>query len=148
MIVYTAESPSRFGAIKHLVTCFNDCKLDEVKTEMQKDLNMWINRYNRNGDDLAKRKIEKIKKEIETLREIDERDLQKEHDALILTEPVEISQKDYNEMFEILQPLQFGKNSFIMAEFFTGSYTSQFFKKDGKYYQAMIDYRRKETWRA
>lgn len=148
MIVYTTESPSRFGTIKHLVTCFNDCILDEVKKEMQKDLNIWIYRYNLKGDGLSKRKIEKIKKEIETLREIDEKDLQKEDDALILAEPVEISAQDYNEMFEILQPLQFGKNSFIMSEFFKGSYTAQFFKKDGKYYHAMIDYRRKETWRA
>lgn len=146
MLVYTSESSSRFGTIKYLVDCFNDCKLEDVKIEMQKDLNMWLNRYKKYNDELSKGKIEKIKKEIDSLREIDEKDFQKEQDILLLTNIVEVSKEDYDEMFEILQPLQFGQNYFIMAEFFTESYTSQFFKKDGKFYHKMIDYRRKETW--
>lgn len=146
MLVYTEESSSRFGTIKYLVDCFSDCILEDVKIELQNDLSMWINRYRKNNDELSKGKIEKIKKEIDSLREIDKKDFQKEQDILILTNIVEVSKEDYDEMFEILQPLQFGQNYFIMAEFFTKSYTSQFFKKDGKFYHKMIDYRRKETW--
>ncbi len=79
-------------------------------------------------------------------RIIKKEDYRKEADRVILTEPKEISEDVYYEMLEILPPLCYTGNGFLMSEFQTGSYTDQFFRRDGKFYMAVVDYRRKETW--
>ncbi len=88
----------------------------------------------------------KYKKELETVRVIKKEDYRKEADQVILTEPIEITEEVYYEMLEILPPLCYTGNGFLMSEFQTESYTDQFFKRDGKFYMAVVDYRRKETW--
>lgn len=125
----------------------------ECVNELTKELDMWRNRYftasaksDEEGKKFAGGYIEKKKKEIESVRVIKKDDYKKELDAVILQEAEEITEDDYREMLEVLPPLEMGKNYFIMCEFFTGSYTSQFYKKDGKHYHKMIDYKRKETW--
>lgn len=122
-------------------------------TELTKKLNLWKNRFNEysnKGDEEGKKfaagYIESKKKALASVRVIKKSEYQKELDAVILQEAEEITEDDYWEMLECLPPKKMGQNYFIMSEFFTGSYTSQFYKKDGKFYHKMIDYKRPETW--
>ena len=125
----------------------------ECKKELTKELDMWRMRYykaSNEGDEEGKKfagaYIEKKKKELESIRAIKKADYQKELDRVILQAAEEITEDDYFEMLEVLPPLEMGKNYFIMSEFFTGRYTSQFYRKNNKYYHKMIDYTRRETW--
>ena len=86
------------------------------------------------------------KKELETVRILSVDDFKKEQEKTLLRDAQEITEDEYWEMLEVLPPLEMGKNYFIMSEFFTGSYTRQFYKKEGKYFTKMIDYKNKDTW--
>ena len=78
--------------------------------------------------------------EIQGLRafydEINKRDYQG-----ILGLKAEVSEKDYFEMLEILPPKNFTGSSWCMSEYLTGPLTTKFYKKDGKFYAEVVDYR-------
>lgn len=69
-------------------------------------------------------------------KEINKRDYQN-----ILGLKAIISEKDYFEMLEILPPKNFTGSSWCMSEFLTGPLTTKFYKKDGKFYAEVVDYR-------
>lgn len=62
----------------------------------------------------------------------------------------EIDEERYNEMLEVLPPMNwdthFGLSSFFMCEFWSGSITDQYAICDGKYYSKRVDYRKRDTW--
>jgi hypothetical protein len=68
--------------------------------------------------------------------EIGKRDYQN-----ILGLKAEVSYEDYMRMLEILPPKNFDGSSFCMSEFLTGPLTTKFYKKDGKHYAEVVDYR-------
>ena len=163
----TAEKTSEYGVIYN--SHYKNCRFkggsvsvqvyghgDDTSAcieELTKELDMWRMRYfeysNRDdeeGKKFADDYIEQKKRELASVRVIKKCDYSKELDAVILGEPEEITEDDYWDMLECLPPLKMGANYFIMSEFFTGSYTGQLFKKGGKFYHQMIDYRRQETW--
>jgi hypothetical protein len=74
--------------------------------------------------------------------------LEREH---YLNKPIKkITSEKFNEMLDILPPLKWvtinGVNEFLMSEFETGSYTSQYARKNEKYYTKIVDARDKVTW--
>lgn len=64
--------------------------------------------------------------------------------------PAEITEDEYNEMLNVLPPLNWctknGVEMFCMSEMYTGSYTTQYAKHNGKYYRKMVDYLDESTW--
>ena len=155
LVVYDSFYDDRFGGHSSLTVydrCYGDTGIEDCKKYLQENINTWEKHLaNRKDDDkdyieMCEKYITKYKKEIETVRIIKKEDYRKEADRVILTEPKEISEDVYYEMLEILPPLCYTGNGFLMSEFQTGSYTDQFFRRDGKFYMAVVDYRRKETW--
>ena len=163
----TAEKTSEYGVVYNSHYSNNRFKGGSVslhvfghgedvsacKAEIQSSIDLWTKRLaeyteknDADGIKFAGDYAEQYKKQLETVRVIKKIEYQKELDAVILQEAEEISEDDYYEMLECLPPQKMGQNYFIMSEFFTGSYTSQFYKKDGKFYHKMIDYKRPETW--
>lgn len=154
LVVYNCFHDDRFGgkASVHVWNYGQDTS--ECIDDMQKSLDLWKKRWveyssknDEEGKKFAQGYIDKYKKDLESVRVIKSSDYRAEQDKVILTEPKEISEEEFDEMLEILPPLRFTSHGFVMSEFYTESYTSQFYKHGNKYYMAMIDYKRKETWK-
>lgn len=71
----------------------------------------------------------------------------------ILSKPLhEITEEQFNEMLNVLPPMKWYNNShismFLMSEFYTASYTSQYChdKINNKFYSKMVDAFNNETW--
>lgn len=151
--VYNSFYDNRFGGNSSLRIYGIGIQKKKCKKYLKKSLLNW-KKHLREGvvkNDIeqinfSKGYIKKYKKELKTVRIIKKSDYKKEQDKVILTKPFEITEEVYFEMLEVLPPLRFTQNGFIMSEFYTENYTTQFFKKDDKFYGAMIDYTRKETW--
>ncbi len=62
----------------------------------------------------------------------------------------EISEERYEEMLDVLPPLQYGQNegleSFFCREYYEGTYTNQYAKHNGKFYQKLVDITDSSTW--
>jgi hypothetical protein len=62
----------------------------------------------------------------------------------------EITEEVWDDMLNVLPPLQWvtinGVNEFLMSEFMSGPYTSQYARKEGKYYTKIVDAYDKTTW--
>lgn len=65
-------------------------------------------------------------------------------------EVTEVTEDIYNEQLNCLPPLKWctrnGYSMFCMCEMYTGTYTTQYAKKDGKFYSAMVDVTDESTW--
>jgi hypothetical protein len=65
-------------------------------------------------------------------------------------EPKEITAEIFEDMLDVLPPLKWGTidgvEMFLMSEFYTGTYTSQYARKGDKYYTKMVDAFDKSTW--
>lgn len=163
-MVTTAEKTSEFGVVYNYY--HKNCRFKGGSVSLQayghgndtsaciaeltKELDDWRLRYYQAKDEEGKKfaagYIEQYKKQIASVRVIKKDDYKKELEAVIIQDAEEITEGDYWDMLECLPPLKMGQDYFIMSEFFTGSYTRQFYKKDGKFYHKMIDYKRPETW--
>lgn len=156
LIVYNSFYDDRFGGHESLTvysydenTTIEDCKkyLQETISSWEAHLEKGLKeKDNKDWIEMCEKYIAKYKKELATVRIIKAEDYRKEADKVILTEPREITEEVYDEMLEVLPPLCFTGNGFLMSEFQTESYTDQFFHKNGKFYMAVVDYKRKETW--
>lgn len=155
LVVYNSFYDDRFGGHSSLTiynNCYGNADIEDCKNYLKESIATWekhlANRKDDNEDyiKMCEKYISKYKKELETVRVIKAEDYRKEADRVILTEPIEITEDIYYEMLEVLPPLCYTGNGFLMSEFQTESYTDQFFKRDGKFYMAVVDYRRKETW--
>lgn len=154
LVVYNSFYDDRFGGHSSLTIYSYDEKttIEDCKNYLQENINDWErNLANRKDDNedyikMCGKYISKYKKELETVRVIKSEDYRKEADKVILTEPIEITEDVYYEMLEILPPLCYTGNGFLMSEFQTESYTDQFFRRGDKFYMAVVDYKRKETW--
>lgn len=163
----TAEKTSDYGVVYN--SYYDNCRFKggsvslkayghgndtrQCLAELKKSLDLWEKRYSEasakndeEGKKFAGGYVDSKKKEIASVRVIKKSDYKKELDAVILQPAEEITEDDYWQLLECLPPLKMGKNYFIMSEFFTETYTSQFYKKDGKFYHKMIDYKNQETW--
>lgn len=154
LVVYNSFYNDRFGGKANIAVWNYGQDISGCIANLQKSLNLWKSRWigysaknDEEGKKFAKEYIDKYKKDLKTVRVIKTSDYIEELDKVILTEPKEITESEYEEMLGILPPLKMTSSGFIMSEFYTDSYTSQFYKQNGKYYMAMIDYKRKETWR-
>lgn len=62
----------------------------------------------------------------------------------------EITEDRWDEMLCVLPPMSWqtinGCNEFLMSEFLTGVYTSQYARKNGKFYHKTVDAYDKTTW--
>lgn len=62
----------------------------------------------------------------------------------------EISEERYEEMLDVLPPLKYGRNggveSFFCSEYYDGTFTNQYAKHDGKFYQKLADITDPSTW--
>lgn len=153
IVVYTAISDSRFGETKSLRVWERGENIADCKNSIEISLNNWkkhLKGYQEKNDlegiKFAENYIKQYTEELKTIKVIDILDYKKEQEKNMLTGPQEITENDYWEMLEILPPLKMGKNFFIMSEFQMDSFTRQFFKKAGKYYTQMIDYKNQDTW--
>ncbi len=68
-----------------------------------------------------------------------------------LSDPLrEINAQTYHEMLDVLPPLhsrqQGGLTTFLMSEFFSGSYTHQYAAYRGRYYCRLVDVLDQSTW--
>jgi len=151
--VYESISDSRFGSTRNLRAWGYADKVDECEKSIKTSIEAWKNHHqgykeknDKEGMKFAADYIEQYTKEFLTVRVMDAEEYNKEQANLLLTRPQEITEDDYFEMLEILPPLKMGQNYFIMSEFFTESYTRQFFKKNNKYYTQMIDCKNQDTW--
>ena len=153
LTVYNNFSNDIFGGLEN-ITCYNvgNC-LEAAKKSKMETWATWTARYNEykynndeEGMNFAQKYINQSMKELDSLRVIDSNEYYSEQRRLILTGEKEISEDLYFDMLGCLPPLKMGEKYFIMSEFYTGTYTRQFFKRDGKFYMQMIDYADKETW--
>lgn len=91
-------------------------------------------------------KTKKIKYEIMTWKEFKKR----ERTYLINDTLKEITEEKYYEMLNVLPPICYvtidGVEMFCMCEMYTGNYTTQNAKYNGKYYSKMVDVTDKTTW--
>lgn len=73
---------------------------------------------------------------------------QKKH--LLSGDLKEITEKEWEEMLNVLPPLMWctidGVNMFCMSEMYTGTFTTQCARYNGKYYCKMVDSADKTTW--
>lgn len=153
IVIYNSFYDDAFGGHSTVTVSSYGEDPSECTKELEKTIETWqshLEKYKKdNSEDgikMAEGYIEKYKKALDSVRVISVKEYRAEVDKVMLGEPREITEEKYWEMFECLPPLKMGESYFIMSEFFTGSFTSQFFKKNDKYYQQMIDYRRQETW--
>ena len=62
----------------------------------------------------------------------------------------EITEEKFTDMLEVLPPLKWvtinGTNEFLMREFWTGSYTQQYARKNERFYSKMVDANDQNTW--
>jgi hypothetical protein len=54
----------------------------------------------------------------------------------------EISEEDYDFLLNVLPPVDWNGDTFYMSEFLVGDLTTKAYKKDGKYYAEVVDYRK------
>lgn len=73
---------------------------------------------------------------------------QKKH--LLSDDLKEITEKEWEEMLNVLPPYKWctiaGVNMFCMSEMYTGTYTTQYARCNGKYYCKMVDSADQSTW--
>ena len=73
---------------------------------------------------------------------------QKKH--LLSDDLKEITEETWEEMLNVLPPLKWctisGVEMFCMSEMYTGTYTTQYAKYNGKYYCKMVDSADQSTW--
>ena len=73
-----------------------------------------------------------------------------ERKKLLSDDLKEVTAEAYEDAFEVLPPLKFckiqGVEMFCISEMYTGSYTTQYAKFNGKYYSKMVDVCDKSTW--
>jgi hypothetical protein len=62
----------------------------------------------------------------------------------------EITKDKFHEMLEVLPPYKWvtinGTNEFLISEFWSGNYTDQYARKNGKYYSKLVDALDQSTW--
>ncbi len=75
-------------------------------------------------------------------------DLQRSY--LLDTPLEEITEERWHEMLEVSPPLKWvtrdGVNEFLLSEFYTGNYTNQYARCNGKYYTKMVNAYDESTW--
>lgn len=75
---------------------------------------------------------------------------EREREHLLSDTLTEITEERYWEMLNILPPILDvtinGVEMFCMSEMYTGTYTTQYAKYNGKYYSKMVDITDKSTW--
>jgi len=122
--------------------------INEVLDQHIRDVKTWEANISTYGEDKHnKAYLQHALHALETFRIIDKACFKELFNAVTLNTE-EITEEIYDEMLDILPPLHFACNSFIMCEFYFSSYTSQFYKKDGKYYRSTINYEDRSTWKA
>lgn len=76
--------------------------------------------------------------------------LSRQKKAMVSGDVTKTTEEEYNDCLNCLPPLKWchrdGYELFCMSEMYTGTYTTQFAKKDGKYYTAMVDVTDESTW--
>ena len=76
--------------------------------------------------------------------------LERQRKEMISSEVIETTEEDYEEHLNMLPPLKWcnrdGFSLFCMCEMLTGTYTTQYAKKDGKYYCATVSVTDESTW--
>lgn len=76
--------------------------------------------------------------------------LSRQKKTMVSGEVSEVTEENYNDSLNCLPPLKWcsrdGFELFCMREMYTGTYTTQYAKKDGKYYSAMVDVTDENTW--
>ena len=94
----------------------------------------------------CKKEYETAKYEMMTFEEY----LSRQKKAMVSGEVTEITEENYNDALNCLPPLKWcnreGFELFCMREMYTGTYTTQYAKKNGKYYRAMVDASDENTW--
>jgi len=73
-----------------------------------------------------------------------------ERETLLSKPAIEITEEQFNDSLNVLPPLKWctmnGVNQFLMSEFYTGTYTTQYARKNNKYYCKMVDAYDQKTW--
>lgn len=64
---------------------------------------------------------------------------------IVLNEPWEIDADIYNHFLNILPPLEFASDKFILCEFKKGNITTEYFKSCGKYFCRFIEYKKRSA---
>ena len=75
---------------------------------------------------------------------------QKEKEYYLSMPLREITEDKFHDMLNCLPPLKWctinGTNEFLMSEFWSGNYTDQYARKDGKFYSKLVDAYDQNTW--
>lgn len=94
----------------------------------------------------CKKEYETAKYEMMTFNEY----LSRQKKAMVSGEVKEVTEEDYNNALNCLPPLKWcqrdGFEMFCMREMYTGTYTTQYAEKNGKFYSAMVDITDENTW--
>ena len=101
------------------------------------DLKYWTNRIEKEKNRIYK---------VTTFKEFEK--LQREY---YINKPlIEISEEEYNDALNVLPPLKWctinGIEEFLMSEFYTGVYTTQYARYNNKYYCKIVDAYDQTTW--
>ena len=112
-------------------------ELKRYENNKKYDLQYWSNRIEKEKNRIYK---------VTTFEEFEK--LEREY---YLNKPLkEISEEEYNYALNVLPPLKWctinGVEEFLMSEFYTGVYTTQYARYNNKYYCKMVDAYDKTTW--
>ena len=130
------ESQSEEEELKRIKKIHEE-DLKKYENNKKYDLKYWTNR------------IEKEKNRIYIVTTFEEFEkLQREY---YINKPLhEISEEEYNDALNVLPPLKWctisGVEEFLMSEFYTGVYTTQYAKYNGRYYCKIVDAYDQTTW--
>ena len=130
------ESQSEKEELKRIKKIHEE-DLKKYENNKKYDLQYWSNRIEKEKNRIYK---------IVTFKEFEK--LEREY---YINKPLhEISDEEYNDALNVLPPLKWctirGVEEFLMSEFYTGVYTTQYAKCNNKYYCKMVDAYDQTTW--
>lgn len=123
--------------------------LERANNYKKNDIESWEKNYKDYPSEQFKTYLDKAKKKnyrVMTWEEFQ----QGQREYLLSDNLVEVTEEQWNEALNVLPPSKWceisGVEMFCMSERYTGTYTTQYAKCNGKYYSKMVDCLDKSTW--
>ena len=124
--------------------------LQRANNSKEKNIKSWMENCKNYPD------VESYKKHLKAAQETEYKIMswnefkEGERKHLLLNPLEEITEEEWEEMLNVLPPLKWctitGVEMFCISEMYTGTYTTQYARCNGKYYCKMVDSEDQSTW--
>ena len=123
-------------------------KLEKAKKDHQKDLEKYLVNKKYDKKYWSERYDEEKNRQYQVVTWEKFEELQREY--YLNKTLIEVTEEEWDEQLNVLPPYKWGTvngvNEFMMSEFTTGSYTTQYAKYQGKFYCKTVDSCDPNTW--